>query len=54
MNDLRFNVLFKSISEESGRWADDNEKAVCNGSAFAVKKISPRAGLELGTARSIG
>ena len=46
---LRFNILFNSILVISGRWADDN------GRLFAmVEKISPRAGLELGTARSVG
>ena len=29
-------------------------KAVYNGTPFAVGKILPRAGLELGTARSVG
>ena len=29
-------------------------KAVCNGTPFVVEKISPRAGLELVTARSVG
>ena len=47
MDDLRFYVLFNSISFISGRWAVDN------GTPFAVEKISPRAGLELGTARSV-
>ena len=28
--------------------------AVCNGTPFTVEKISPRAGIELGTARSVG
>ena len=45
------------------RWMDDLHigtksgwqwKAVCNGILFTVEKISPRAGLELGTARSVG
>ena len=29
-------------------------KAVCNGIPSTVEKISPRAGLEPGTARSVG
>ena len=29
-------------------------KAVCSGTPFRVQKIWPRAGLELGTARSVG
>ena len=27
---------------------------MCNGTPFTIEKISPRAGLELGTARSVG
>ena len=54
MDDLRLNILFNSISVISGQWADDNEKAVCSGTPFAVEKISPRAGLEFGTTRSVG
>ena len=27
---------------------------VCNGTPFMVEKISPRAGIELGTPRSVG
>ena len=54
MDDLRFYVLFNGISVISGRWADDNKKAVCNGTPFTAEKISPRAGLEHGTARSVG
>ena len=53
MGDLRFNVIFNNISVISGPWADDNER-LCNGTPFTVEKISPRAGLELGTARSVG
>ena len=29
-------------------------KAVCNGTPFMVEKILPRAGIELGIARSVG
>ena len=29
-------------------------KVVCNGTPFTVERISPRAWLELGTARSVG
>ena len=45
MDDLRFNVLFNSISVISGRCSDDN---VCNGTPFTVEKISPRVRVELG------
>ena len=48
MVDLQFYILFNSISVVSGQWA------VCNGTSFMVEKISPQAGLELGTARSVG
>ena len=46
---------FRSISIISGRLAGDNEslEAICNGTPFSVEKISPRAGLELGSARSV-
>ena len=39
---------FNSILFISVRWVDDNERL------FAVKRISPRAGLALGTARLVG
>ena len=39
MDDLRFFVLFNSISVISGRWEVDNE-AVCNGTPFTVEKSS--------------
>ena len=29
-------------------------KGVCNGAPYTVEKITPRVGLELGTARSVG
>ena len=41
MHDLRFYVLFNSISVISGRWVDDYER------------LSPRAVLEPGTAKSV-
>ena len=40
MDGLRLHVLLNSISVISG------EKAVSNGTPFAVEKIPPRAGLE--------
>ena len=49
-DDLQFYILFNTISVISGRWADDNEKAVCNGTLFTVEKTLPQAGLT----RSIG
>ena len=45
---MRFYVLFNSISVIS----DDGNlimKAVCNGTLLTVEKISPRAGIELGS-----
>ena len=50
MDDLRFYVLFNSISVISGRGGGGGlmMKAVCNGTPFTVEKISPRAGIELG------
>ena len=58
VGDLRFNVLFNSISVISGRWADDY-KGLCaiesrNGTSFTVEKISHPAGLELRNARLVG
>ena len=45
MDDLRFYVLFNSISVISGDiWI---MKAVCNGTPFTVEKISPRVRIEL-------
>ena len=46
MDDLRFCVLFNSISVISGRCLDDNERLY--GTPFTVEKISPRARIELG------
>ena len=48
MDDLRFYVLFNSISVISGRCSNDSKKAVCNGTPFTVEKISPRVRIELG------
>ena len=46
MDDLRFYVLFNSVSVISGRWEVDNER-LSIGAPFMVEKISPRAGIEL-------
>ena len=48
MDDLRFYVLFNSISVISGRCLGDNERLLCNGTSFTVEKISPRVRVELG------
>ena len=54
MDDLRFYVLFKSVSVISGRWDVDGERLVqlivtaFVDLRFTVEKILPRAGIELG------
>ena len=48
MGDMRFYVLFNSISVISGRCEVDNERPCANGAPFAVEKISARAWIELG------
>ena len=48
---------FTSFSTVFQSYQDDERlimKAVCNGAPFTVEKILPRAGIELGTARSVG
>ena len=52
--DLRFYILFNSISVISGRWADDNEKLCKMEPRLGLKVSSPLVGLELTTARSVG
>ena len=52
MEDLQFYVLFNSISVMSGQLEVDNECAM--EPRFTVEKISPRAGLDLGTDGSVG
>ena len=47
---LPFSTVFQSYQDD-GQMI---KKAVCNGTPFTVEKISPRVGLELGTARSVG
>ena len=44
----QFYVLFNSISVISGRCLDDNERLLAINSVYGSKKISPRAGIELG------
>ena len=46
MDDLRFYVLFNSVSVISGQWKVDNER-LCNGALFMIEKISPQVGIEL-------
>ena len=48
---------FPSFSTVFQSYRDDWRmimKGLCNGTPFTIEKISPRAGLELGTARSVG
>ena len=47
MGDMRFYVLFNSISVISGRWEVDNERP-CAMELRLRLKISARAGIELG------
>ena len=37
MNDLRFYILFNSVSVISGRWSAD--KAACNGTTFTIESF---------------
>ena len=49
MDDLRFYVLFNSISVISGQCSDDNERLSAMKTPFTVEKISPRVRIELGS-----
>ena len=51
MDDLRCYVLFNSIVVISGRWAGETERLWMQ--PFTVEKISPRAGLEPETVKSV-
>ena len=53
MDDLRFYVLFNSISVISGRWKDYDKRLCAMETCFTVEKISHRAELEPGTVRSL-
>ena len=44
MDDLRFYVLFNSISVISGRWAGDNERLCAMEPRLRLKRSSPQAG----------
>ena len=39
MDDLRFYILFNSISVLSGQWLDDNENMWANGTLFMVMNV---------------
>ena len=47
---MSFSTVFQSYQE----YRQMIMKFECNGTLFTVEKISPRAGLKLGTARSVG
>ena len=53
MDDLRFYVLFNSISVISGQWAGDNERLCAMEPHLPLKRSSPQVRLEPGTARSV-
>ena len=54
MDDLRFHVLFNSISVISGRWLGDHERLSAMKPHLRLDGYPPQAGLEPGTARSVG
>ena len=41
IDDLRFYVLFSSISVLSGRWADDNERLYAEEPRFRLRRFRP-------------
>ena len=43
MDDLRFDVLFNSISVISGRWADDNKRLCAMESSLRLKRSQLQA-----------
>ena len=54
MDDLRFwffSTVFQSYQDDGGMII---KRAVCNGIPFKLEEISPQAGLELVTPRSVG
>ena len=53
MYDLRFYVI-STVLVKSGKWADDNERLCALEPRLRLRKSSPHAGLEHGTARSVG
>ena len=53
-DDLRFKVLFNSISVLSGQKFGDKERLCAMELCLRLEKFPPQAGLELRTARSVG
>ena len=54
MDDLRFYVLFNSVSVISGRWTDDNERLCAMGPRLRLKRSLPQAEIESRTVGSRG
>ena len=54
MDDLRFYILFNSISIISGQWVGDNERMYAIKPNLQLKSSPPQAGLDTRTARSVG
>ena len=54
MDDLRFYVLFNSISVISGRWADDNERLCAEESRLQLRRFRLEWARTVRTARSVG
>ena len=53
-DDLQFYILFNSNLAISGRWGYDNERLSAMEPCLPSKSSSPQAGLDPGTARSVG
>ena len=53
MDDVRFYILFNSISVISGQWVGDNERLCALEPRVQLKRSSPQVGLEHGTARCL-
>ena len=49
MDDLRFYILFNSISVVSGQWAGDNERLCAVEPSSPLKRSLLQVGLESGT-----
>ena len=48
MGDMRFYVLFNSVSVTSGRWEDDNERLCAMEPHLRKERFPPRAVIEPG------
>ena len=54
MDDMCLYVIFNSISVISGRWAGENKRLCAMELRLRLKNFPHQAGLEPGTARSVG